>query len=285
MLLYPDKDQIIKNTKYFQYSNHTQFYTFKDWNLYEEKIQNKNKLLIVIGDSWTWGDSLEKNKRCEQFYTNKLAEKINADWLCISWPGIDNEWMLENLLKIEDLIKNNFYSKYKNVFVHVCFTELYRELQTQKYNYKKFKEICDSIEKDNFLDFSEEYFNKGFLNNIIKNKNFTYSTNFWNLRNSNLNVDIMKKYWQQLLFEKDLIIDQNYVPVVSGMGLFPITDYMHHQKNKKLLHDFKNYTKLILQRNENIYNCSLNHKKVTKHPTMEGHEIWADYLYNYYKDL
>ena len=76
MLLYPDKDQIIKNTKYFQYSNHTQFYTFEDYNLYEEKIQNKNKLLIVIGDSWTWGDTLEKNKRCEQFYTNKLAEKI-----------------------------------------------------------------------------------------------------------------------------------------------------------------------------------------------------------------
>lgn len=293
MLLYPDRNQTVKNTKYFQCPNHTPFYIFRDRIIYQERVQNKDQLLITIGDSWTWGCSLGKSTavyddrepRHTQFYTNRLAKKLDADWLCIAWPSIDNHWMTQSLIKINDLITNNYYSKYKKVFVHVCFTELYRELEPTKHEYKKFKSIADSIDTNDFLDFSEKYFNMAFLKHLPENKNFTYSKNFWNIRNNRPNKNMMEKYWQHLLFEKDSIIDNNYVPVVSTIGMEPITMYMHNRKNGKLLQHFKEYTKLILERNNNIHSCSLNHKKATKHPTAAGHQIYADYLYEYYKDL
>ena len=63
-----------------------------------ESIIGKENLLITIGDSWTWGDSLgsttlefnDKQTRHKQFYTNLLAKKLEADWIMLARCGCDN---------------------------------------------------------------------------------------------------------------------------------------------------------------------------------------------------
>ena len=62
-----------------------------------ESIIGKENLLITIGDSWTWGDSLgsttlefnDKQTRHKQFYTNLLAKKLEADWIMLAQANLD----------------------------------------------------------------------------------------------------------------------------------------------------------------------------------------------------
>ena len=104
-------------------------YSFRRW--YYEDIQDRNILLITIGDSWTWGDHLgcidwEKASddpiRLTQIFGRKLADKMSADWVNIAKPGCSNYWMLEQLGAIE-----NYLDDYKEVHVVITLTEDLRE--------------------------------------------------------------------------------------------------------------------------------------------------------------
>jgi hypothetical protein len=61
--------------------------------------------------------------------------------------------------------------------------------------------------------------------------------------------------------------------------------FLKENKLKELTYEFSELLVKIHKRVDNMIECPLNHKKATKHPTAEGHQIWAEYLYNYYKDL
>ena len=87
-----------------------------------EKIQSKKDLLICIGDSWTWGESLggtnsdfnNKKVRYTEFYTNRLAEKLESDWLMIGWCGTSNTWIMKQYMIIKQAIESGYYEKYEN---------------------------------------------------------------------------------------------------------------------------------------------------------------------------
>ena len=97
--------------------------------------------------------------------------------------------------------------------------------------------------------------------------------------------NFVKNTWQELLFKKTNIKDNKFLPVLSGVGITPLIKFLKENKLKNLTYDFSNLLVKINKRVDNIIRCPLNYKKATKHPTSEGHQIWADYLYNYYKDL
>tara|TARA_R110000782_G_scaffold253020_1_gene340991 strand:- start:524 stop:886 length:363 start_codon:yes stop_codon:yes gene_type:complete len=98
-----------------------------------ENINGNKNLLICIGDSWTWGDSLgkttteynDKDARHTQFYTARLAEKLNSDWLMIAWCGVHNNWIVDQYKIIKQAIDNGYYKNYDKIYVHVCLTELF----------------------------------------------------------------------------------------------------------------------------------------------------------------
>ena len=59
-------------------------YSFRQW--YSEDIQNKDTLLVTVGDSWTWGDhlgsidwdkSVDDPIRLTQVFGRKLAMSSN----------------------------------------------------------------------------------------------------------------------------------------------------------------------------------------------------------------
>ena len=89
MQQYPDTIQ----SPYSWYGTNHNTNGTREW--IAEKVSGKNNLVICIGDSWTWGDSLgqswdeplynDVDARHNQFYTNLLAEKLQADWLMIAW--------------------------------------------------------------------------------------------------------------------------------------------------------------------------------------------------------
>ena len=106
-----------------------------------ESVNRKENLVITIGDSWTWGDSLgtsatiENNQkyRYENFYTSLLANKLDADWLMLAFCGTNNRWILARYMEVCDAIKKGYYNAYNKVFVHVNFTEQFRDIQGFNY--------------------------------------------------------------------------------------------------------------------------------------------------------
>lgn len=68
-----------------------------------------HNLLVTIGDSWTWGDSLGKctanyddlAARKSQCFGKKISEKLQADWLNLGFCGAGNGYLLKCL---DDLI-------------------------------------------------------------------------------------------------------------------------------------------------------------------------------------
>ena len=282
--LYPFKylnKKIVKN-------NHNR----REW--FHENIVGNTNLLICIGDSWTWGDSLGETdlkyndieSRYEQFYIAGLAKNLKSDWVMIAQCGTNNQWILEQYKIINQAIKKKFYKIYNKIYVHVCFTELFRELDNDaliKILYKNLNSFS------NFKEFCNFYF-KITVMDVIKKlapipKLHSFSKNFWNVDMKFLNYNFLERAWQDILFEKTNIEDKEPLPVLSSIGIDPLVNLLEKKEFIKFKNEFNELLIRINKRIDNMMICALNHKKATKHPTADAHQIWADYLYNYYKDL
>lgn len=73
--------------------------------------QNSNDLLITIGDSWTWGDSLGDlsiKYRSKHLYGRYLSEQFKCDWINYGFCGAGNNKILEALDLILQCILDDY---------------------------------------------------------------------------------------------------------------------------------------------------------------------------------
>ena len=91
---------------------------------YDTCFNNKDTLIVCLGDSWTWGDSLDD--RLNQFYCRHLANHYNADYINAGFRGFSNSWALfiGNLI-IDQVLQ----CSYKNIIVVVTLTENGRDVR------------------------------------------------------------------------------------------------------------------------------------------------------------
>jgi hypothetical protein len=254
-----------------------------------ESVKSKKNLVICIGDSWTWGDSLGEShqgpkyndtmSRYSQFYTSLLAEKLNADWMMIAWCGQSNKWILDQYQIIKKAIHDGFYGQYSEVYVHVCLTEIFRDLEDFAWFKPKFINDFDLFCKDYF----ETFVLRGIRGRTAIPDKHRFSANFWDMEIDHKSCNFVEKTWQQLLFDKTKIKDEVYVPVVSGIGIDPLVKWLREKNLKELERQFSEKLIDIKKRVDNMMLCDLNNKHATRHPTAEGHRIWADHLYHIYK--
>lgn len=249
-----------------------------------EKVNNKDSLLICIGDSWTWGDSLSEllrstqhmyeevlmsskhsyNERKQYCFGNHLSNYLDSDWINIACPGESNFYILN---KLKECLNNKELSKYNKIYYVIVLTETGRELH--KLDEALF-EGCKNLDK--LLEISENYiFNeikKLNLQNCILTRNFTKS------------------------FTKDKY--KSWIEINDGSYDILPTGFITQKAlrdNESIISKLPNWkTQVINQYNkvEKLYNfldaSKLHHKKSTKHPTKESHKLWADYLYKIIKD-
>ena len=84
-------------------------------------ISSGDTLLITIGESWTWGDSLPDN-RLKNVWGYRLATKLQIDWLNIARCGASNFWIFYQLSELIRFGNNNNQFPYgKIVFVFSIF--------------------------------------------------------------------------------------------------------------------------------------------------------------------
>jgi hypothetical protein len=124
---------------------------------YHEVDRGSDTLVITVGDSWTWGDSLGKTTadfddqvhRTSHVYGAIISKKLSSDFINLGFPGFNNAYILNTFKKTY----SNLTKTYKNCHVFITLTESGRELndsfikQKDHYNYLRGKDwpTYDSI--------------------------------------------------------------------------------------------------------------------------------------------
>lgn len=257
-----------------------------------ENIQDKEKLLIAVGDSWTWGDSIcgintqeeiqliDHPDRVKCIYGAKLSEMLDSDFVNIGECGGNNYDMLQRL---KTVLEFN-HRKYKKIYVIITLTENCRELDNGYWyttNLENLNEFFCNYEKVMFCDYKSTFEQYKENTKFLIGRNFTYSFEE--------NIRFIKEYhlektWIDCLNEHQT--NTNIYPknlrFLSRMAVRPLDNYF---KKINCLDRFKDDMITELDKGaiarQWLQNSPYNHKarKTTKHPTIEGHDIWAKYLY------
>ena len=228
----------------------------KNW--YYEDIIGSDNLLITVGDSWTWGDSLGKinqtlniyddyEHRVTNIYGYHLSKLLNYDFANVAFPGGSNSLILYKLKKFLNGIKKD----YEKILIVFTLTESGRDdldfaIFHNEYNFIKgeswpeFKDLLSNkpniklIEEctKNNMFFIESYM----LNQALKN--FSNTTDFFrryeawtfnmitrvldNVNFQNLNYLIGRNFTHTISENRhilgDRLLENLWVDVISNRG-------------------------------------------------------------------
>ena len=101
---------------------------------YHEQIKGSDLLIITVGDSWTWGDSLgsinkdvgifdDYDYRTSNIYGYHLSNRLNADWVNLAICGTDNLSMLQ----LAHQFIQGITKEYKKIHIVITLSESGRE--------------------------------------------------------------------------------------------------------------------------------------------------------------
>lgn len=264
-------------------------YSYRQW--YEEDIGRKDTLLVMIGDSWTWGDHLgcidwdrasNDPVRMSQIAGRQLANLLDADWVNIARPGCSNYWMLEKLYDIKPFLER---TQYKKIYVVVTLTEDLREsTYSRRINveapyqglWSRSIGVTDFlVQVERYLLRNlEEYFDQ--LPAVTARVQRAF-TDIWPANTSPLLLD---KSWCDVI--QDQIKFDNYqrpVPFIGQMSINPLTEKFLSQ-NPERKSEFLDIMERVTARWNFLGASSYNLKGSTCHPNPDGHRLWAEYLFS-----
>lgn len=256
---------------------------------YHVEINNKDTLVVTIGDSWTWGDSLEK--RLDEVYGKLLSTHYDADWVNIGGCGYSNSWVLRHAQLIAD--QAEALLNYKKVIFVITLTENGRDIQgysARPFDYiSAYRHLAGSID---LYDCVLKDVEKEWYDNIIKlgdsvgpNAKIVIGQNFvWHNKIANIThprIIVLSDNWIEILSDYQQLGRPIRTTLVTGW-IFDTVAVINSILNIKVTTPFKTwslpYINLANQVNEWFDTSNLNNKKASKHPKALGHQIWADYI-------
>jgi len=252
-----------------------------------EDIQGKDTLLLIVGDSWTWGDSiLDIYMRSERYdhpdrvkfiYGATLSKLFDADFINVGDGGGNNYDML---FRLRNLLEHNI-KKYKKILVAVTMTENGRELTAPTKSVwagraDTLEEFLINYERKMFTQF-KFLFDSYDTVTFLLGRNFTYSFE--------QNKDVVKNFhlektWVDIINKKVNSPYPNDIRFLSNAAIGPLESFLRlhglfDKVGEGMLLEFDKASKAI----EWLSNSPYNHINGTKHPTIEAHDMWANYLY------
>jgi hypothetical protein len=273
---------------------------------YYEQLIGSDNLLICLGDSWTWGDSLggtsiyqgtdNAKHRLSNIFGYHLSNGLSSDFLNMARPGGSNLEMFNNL----NLVLPAVVNRYKQIYLVITLTENCREFWPDD---RVVRQSGDQNSWPIRVDFSkdpeslnillEEYearmlvrFKnavKKFINvKTIIGRNFTF--NYKN-NTSILNGMQPEKNWVEILSDYQQL--PGYPPDLKILSQIAYGPLEKHLKDIKLFKQFKMEIFEIFSEMSDAIDwldkSKLNNKIATRHPTELGHQLWANYLLTYFK--
>lgn len=232
-------------------------------NPYYYKSRDSDRLIITVGDSWTYGDSLGKTKvrngvddtnyRLEHVYGNLLTDQLNADWMNLALPGGSNYCMLNWLGQLLD-----HRYKYVNVTCVITLTEAGRHEELRWANGELLQPALQNIVIKTYSMIKE-------LRLRFPKITFKVAHNF---TDSISGHGVLERTWLEVLANRQLQ-DNTYI-VISD-----------HIKQLNYNHTYPDTVDVIdraLKRIDILDACQYCCKEDSRHPLEAGHQLWANYL-------
>jgi hypothetical protein len=233
-------------------------------NPYFYKSRDSENLLITVGDSWTWGDSLGKTKvrlsiddtdyRLAHLYGNLVSEKLGHDWINLALPGASNARLLSWL---ETLLEQTID---KRITVIIVLTESGRheELRLVDPALVTQQAVLELILQKTY-DKIEEIKAKYPTIKIVVAHNFTDPLD---------NANVLEDGWLEVLTQQR---QRNKTHIV-------VSEHIQQMNYSHTFPDVLDIMDRALTRVETLDGCSYCNSGDTRHPTEEGHALWANYL-------
>lgn len=261
-----------------------------------KSINSKDRLLVTIGDSWTWGDSLtplladhnlhdpemakinhDQEKRKELLYGRHLSNLLDADWVNYGLPGYSNFYILERFAQALD-----YYSDYDDIYFVLCLTETGRELAwitldtpvIQDYNNDPSRIFIDL--EQSIVDRIYKLYGDRDLSKLLITRNFTKFYPDIECHTNDLKtwVEINQQH-QGDTTNTTLTGPLTDIGTTPARSIFENHCGSHNNMTEYLDTKYDDMISLITFMEKSY----LHNHKTTKHPTAESHRLWADYLY------
>lgn len=261
-----------------------------DISYYDISIENKDNLVICLGDSWTWGDSLG-DQRTQRFYAQHLANYYQADFINAGFRGWRNSWILMIGKLLVEKVKT---LDYKKIIVVVTLTENGRDVWSPMgfdFDYiahfnnngvtaQSYEMVLTKIQLcwQNQIEQIIAEFDNRFQ--LFVGQNFVWHDFYSNLE-KNPRITTTNLNWIELLADHQNISRPIRTNLVTGW-IFDRVNHMNSMANIKDTSVYKEWIIPYIEKaqlvNQWLDASELNHKEASKHPTALAHKLWAEHI-------
>jgi hypothetical protein len=262
---------------------------YDTWRGFDWVKKSRKKLVVTIGESWTWGDSLGKtqhrvydDKECRlaHVYGGQLADMYNADFLNIAKPGESNLWIAKHF---NFFVDNHDELPYDDIIVVLTMTELGREFNGDLDCDRDYvTDLKDTLTLTDFFTKLSSYVADEILAANTNKIKLLIGTNFVE-SNYPDRLQVLEKSWVDIIAE-ELQISVDKPCYVVGSWVFErfhqMLEFTPKYNREVFLQDMSQHMDVAKIRTNFLLDSKFNYKKASKHPTPEGHTFWAKYLYN-----
>jgi len=258
------------------------------WKEFDWIKQDRKKLVVTVGESWTWGDSLGKTQhnvfddkefRLSNVYGRRLAETLQADFLNIAKPGESNLWIAKHYAMFVNEIDQFDYDE---ILVVLTMTEVGREFEGDLDHDRDYmSDLTDIVNLKDFLNTLSNYVSKE-IQSVKQDKiKLLIGTNFID-SNYTTDLQVLEKSWVDVIANRLQVSVQKPCYVVNSWvfdRFHQLLNFTQNYQRVDFLKDLQQHMEIAIQVADFLMQSNLNYKKASKHPTPEGHQLWADYLY------
>lgn len=225
--------------------------------------RDSGNLLVTVGDSWTYGDSLGNTRvrdgvddteyRLAHVYGNLLSEQLDYDWMNLALPGASNFCMLNWLGQLLDRKYN-----YQSITCVVTLTEAGRHEEINWARGDLLQPALEHIVAKTYSMIKE-------LRLRFPRVTFKVAHNF---SDGIPGHGVVERSWLEVLTDQPL--QDNTFIVVS--------DHIKQLNYNRTYPDTVEVIDRALRRIDILDACDHCCREDSRHPLEQGHKLWADYL-------
>lgn len=261
-----------------------------DTQHFDTNIGDRDRLIVCLGDSWTFGNSLPEEERSNLIYGRLLADEIDADLINVGMCGYSNSAVLhfgQYLSNQADLAQH-----WPNIWLVVTLTENGRDTESPfgfAFDYiKYFSENAVSVGTyQNLLSIMEQSWYQRIrqIRQLLPQAKIFVGQNF-----------VSHPGYQTLAAHQVLISDSNWIEQIALQGNLPlppradmVTGWVIDQfgrcndigqvSDRSAFQEFcLPYLDRALMVNQWLDSSPFNSKMSSKHPNAQAHQFWKKHI-------